>query len=78
MDSSLSAGLGPLVVFLLLATCAGLWYAARALRQTRGAPKWAGALDRYRGLALMLLGLAVLSLVGFGISAIVAILSEGL
>lgn len=68
----------PLVVFLLLTTCAGLWYAARGVRRHQGPPKWAGALDRYRTLVMVLLGAAVLSLVGLGIFAIVAVLSEGI
>lgn len=78
MQSSLGPMLGPLVLFLLLSTCAGLWYAARAVRQKKGAPRWAGALDRYRGLVVLLLGIAVVGLVGLGVFAIVSVLFEGL
>jgi hypothetical protein len=63
----------PLAVFLLLVTCAGLWYAARAVRRGRSAPRWAEGLDRRRGLVMVLLGGAVLSLVGLGVLAIVSV-----
>lgn len=62
-----------LVVFLLLTTCAGLWYAARAVRRNQRAPAWAGALDRHRAIVMLLLGGAVLGLVGLGVVAIVAV-----
>lgn len=73
----MQSAFAPLVVFLLLVTCAGLWYAARAVRRGRGAPGWAGALDRRRGLVMLLLGGAVLALVGLGVVAIVALATNG-
>lgn len=58
------------VVLVLLIACAGLWYGARAVRQGRQAPAWAGAVDRHRVLAVGLLVLAVGALLFFGISVV--------
>lgn len=68
----MTSPLGSLGVFLLLLACAGLWYGARTVRQTKAAPRWALALDRHRAIAVLLLAAAVITLVGFGIAALLA------
>lgn len=62
----------PIAVFVLLVLFAGLWYGARGVKRGRGAPAWANRVDRYRGLFVGALILAVALLVGF---AAVAVLS---
>lgn len=62
----------PLLIFVLLMACWGLWYGGRAVRKGRGAPAWASKVDRYRALVVLLLGLAVVALFGFGAFAVLA------
>lgn len=63
----------PLVVFALLAGCAGLFYGGRAVGRRRGAPPWARGVDRYRMAFAALLGAAVLTLLTLGVLAVVAL-----
>lgn len=70
----MTGALGTLGLFALLALCAGLWHVARGVRQSKNAPPWATALDRHRPLVVLLLGAAVISLVGLGVMAVLSLL----